>query len=98
MDLLCHLADLCVNDLVELGPVVFEVGRNRLACREIHIESLLEVLPGGNLDDTVQVYCHHGLGTGSHRGRTHRVLVGGVVVVSIRGIQVCEGVAQTAAA
>ena len=71
MNLLCHLADLCVNDLVELGPVVFEVGRNWLTCREFHIESLLEVLPGGNLDDAVQVYGHHGLGAGGHGRCTH---------------------------
>ena len=87
------LADVGVHEvLVVLVPAERHTGLEVLALL------LLEVLAGGVLDEAVEVDGHDGLGTRGNRSRTHGVLVRGVVVLLVGGVDVREGVAQAAAA
>ena len=101
MHALGHLGDGLGDIVVVEVVLVVEVGSRvqRLALRKGHSPPLVEILAGSALDETVEVDCHHGLGTRSYGSSTHRVLVGGVVVGTVLPVlEVLEAVAQTAAA
>ena len=88
----------CLADALVEGILVVTALLQRLAGFEVHALLLLEVSAGGILDKTVQVDGHDRLGAGGDGSRTHGVLVGGVVVLGILGIEVFQRVAQAAAA
>ena len=78
-----HLADFSVNESVQCLLVVFHFLGKRLSLRDVDSLCLLEEFSCGSLYKSVQINGHHGLGTGGHRSCTHRILMGGMVMLLI---------------